>query len=255
MEYLYGIVLFVFGIVLGSFYNVVCYRLPLKKSLIKPGSHCPKCKKPLSFWELIPLFSYIFQRGKCKKCGEKISAIYPLVELSTGILFLISYLIFGLNLELVISLIFVSLVVIVFVTDIKEMIVLDEVIGISLVFLIIIRLIIGYNWLDLTLDLIIPFLLMFLIKIFGDHCFKKESMGGGDIKLMPVFGVLLGYKTAFIVIGFGAFLAFPIALLFLFIKKQRIIPFGPFLSLAALILYFTQVDFEKIVTWLVMLGG
>ena len=234
MEYLYGIVLFVFGIVLGSFYNVVCYRLPLKKSLIKPGSHCPKCKKPLSFWELIPLFSYIFQRGKCKKCGAKIS---------------------GLNLELIISLIFVSLVVIVFVTDIKEMIVLDEVIGISLVFLIIIRLIIGYNWLDLTLDLIIPFLLMFLIKIFGDHCFKKESMGGGDIKLMPVFGVLLGYKTAFIVIGFGAFLAFPIALLFLFIKKQRIIPFGPFLSLAALILYFTQVDFEKIVTWLVMIGG
>lgn len=255
MEYLYGISIFVFGIVLGSFYNVVCYRLPLNKSLIKPGSHCPKCNKQLSALELIPIFSYLFQKGKCKNCGSKISIVYPLVEFSTGLLFLISYLIFGLNLEMLISLIFVSLVVIVFVTDIKEMIVLDEVIGIALVFLVIIRLIMGYNWLILALDLIVPFILMFLIKLFGDHCFKKESMGGGDIKLMPIFGVLLGYKTALIIIGFAAFLALPIALLFLFIKKQRIIPFGPFLSLAALILYFTKTDFEKIITWLVMIGG
>ena len=103
----YIITFFIFGIIFGSFFNVVGYRLPKNESIISPNSYCPKCKKKLGFFELIPLFSYIFLLGKCKRCKNKISFLYPLFELLTGVLFVTCYLIFGISTDLIIALLFI----------------------------------------------------------------------------------------------------------------------------------------------------
>ena len=93
IELLYATLFFILGIIMGSFYNVVGYRLPNNISLIKPSSHCPNCNKKLGFFELIPIISYIIQFGKCKKCKQRISIFYPIIELSSGLLFALSYLV------------------------------------------------------------------------------------------------------------------------------------------------------------------
>ena len=112
MELYYSIIMFVFGTIFGSFYNVVGDRLPNNESIIKPGSHCPKCGHFLKPLELIPILSYLFQGGKCKNCGKKIPIFYPMFELITGLLFLLTYIIFGISIDTVIGLIFVSLILI-----------------------------------------------------------------------------------------------------------------------------------------------
>ena len=113
------IIIIILGLVLGSFYNVVGLRIPNGESIIKPGSHCPKCNHKLSWYENIPVLSYIFLGGKCKNCKQKISIIYPIIEILTSFLFYISYKIFGLSEEFFISLVISSLVVIIFVSVIK----------------------------------------------------------------------------------------------------------------------------------------
>ena len=94
-----SICIFILGLVFGSFYNVVGYRLPNNMSIAFPASHCPNCNHKLKFYELIPVLSYIFLKGKCSSCKKRISIFYPFFELLTAILFTISYLIFGFNLK------------------------------------------------------------------------------------------------------------------------------------------------------------
>ena len=127
MEIYYSTIVFIYGLMLGSFYNVIGYRIPNNLSIIRPGSFCPKCNHKLKWYELIPVLSFLIQKGKCRKCGSKISLFYPFIELSTGILFLISYLIFGFSFEFAIALIASSFLVIVMVSDINYLIIPDEV--------------------------------------------------------------------------------------------------------------------------------
>ena len=137
------IIIIILGLVLGSFYNVVGLRIPNGESIIKPGSHCPKCNHKLSWYENIPVLSYIFLGGKCKNCKQKISIIYPIIEILTSFLFYISYKIFGLSEEFFISLVISSLVVIIFVSDSKYMIISDSPLIVSTILILIIKLI--YN--------------------------------------------------------------------------------------------------------------
>ena len=260
MEIYYTIVLFVFGIVLGSFYNVVGYRLPKGESLLFPSSHCTKCNHKLGASELVPVFSYLFLRGKCKNCGQKISLFYPIFELSTGILFAISYTIFGFSIELAIALTFISTLLIIIISDYQTMIIPDEVL-LSGSILLVIELWIQrglQGTLEAILSGILAFVTMFLLKKFGDFLFKKESMGGGDIKLMFVFGIVLGYPLAIIAIFVASFIALPVAIYFTmrygnqkYIDDEEIpehsIPFGPFLAIAAIFLLLTRIDFDFIV--------
>ena len=111
--------IFIFGIIMGSFYNVLATRLPIGKSIIKPGSHCDACNHKLKWYENIPLISYIIQKGKCKNCGTQIPFDVFLSELATGVLFLFSYLYFGISYNFFIMLILSSLCVIIFVSDFK----------------------------------------------------------------------------------------------------------------------------------------
>lgn len=251
MEIYYATVFFIFGTIFGSFYNVVGYRLPRGESIAYPPSHCPKCGHRLSPLELIPIFSFLFQKGKCKNCGDKISWFYSIFEFTTGVLFCISYLVFGYSIELVIALTFISMLLIVIISDYQTMTIPDEL----LVFtglLLIIELSIknGFNIIDNILDGIIMFSIMYLIKIIGDKLFKKESMGGGDIKLMFIYGLVLGWPTSCISICLASFIGLPISLIMLKKTHNHELPFGPYLAVAAIILVIFKIDINTIINWL-----
>lgn len=252
MEILILFFMFILGTIFGSFFNVVGYRLPNNMSIVKPRSHCPKCKHKLTFFELIPIISYIFLGGKCSKCKKKIPIFYLIFEILTGLLFAFSYYIFGFSSMLIVSLVFVSTVIIIIISDIKYMIIPDEVIIVSTIVLFILRILLfKYNMLTILLDMAIPFIFLLLLKLFGDSLFKKESMGWGDIKLMIVFGLVLGWEMSIVSVFLSAFLAFPISIYTLIKKKENILPYGPYLSIAALILMFSKLDISNIIDILV----
>ena len=244
-----SIFMFIMGTLFGSFYNVVGYRLPKGESIVFPPSHCPKCNHKLTFFELIPILSYVFQKGKCKKCHQKISLFYPIFEALTGILFVLSYLSYGLSYELIIVLTFISMMIIIVVSDYNYLIIPDSVLIIfGSLLLIEILLINGLNAALLALlDGILAFITMFLLKKLGDFIFKKESMGGGDIKLLFLFGMVLSYPIAILSIFVGSLIGLPIALLILYKKKDHVIPFGPFLAAGATLLLLLNIDINTII--------
>lgn len=246
MELYYAIVLFVFGTIFGSFYNVVGDRVADGKSIIYPPSHCPKCKHRLTPLELVPIFSYLFQGGKCKNCKCKIPLFHPLYEIFVGLLFMFSYISFGFTGDFVIALTFVSMLAIIIVSDYYYMIIPDEILiffGVTLALEVL--LINGIDAFGISLlSGIISFGVMFLIKLFGDFIFKTESMGGGDIKLLFFLGFILGWPQALLSIFLGSIIGLPISLIVLKIKNTNIIPFGPFLALGAIIILLTQFNIE-----------
>lgn len=246
---LYSLFFFIIGTIFGSFFNVVGYRVPKKESIVFPPSHCPNCKSRLKPLELIPIFSYIFLGGKCKHCKAEISILYPYIELLTGLLFFISYLVFGVSLELLNSLLFVSLSIIVIVSDLRYMIIPNEFIIIPYILLLIIKFILnGFDDIFMiVLDSLSPFLFLYFIKIFGDILFKKETLGGGDIKLMLIIGLLLGWANAILSVFIGAFIAFPISIYYYFKDKEHMLPFGPYLCLGALLLHYIGMSAIEII--------
>ena len=220
MEIYYAIVLFVFGTIFGSFYNVVGDRVADGKSIIYPPSHCPKCKHRLTPLELVPIFSYLFQGGKCKNCKCKIPLFHPLYEIFVGLLFMFSYISFGFTGDFVIALTFVSMLAIIIVSDYYYMIIPDEILiffGVTLALEVL--LINGIDAFGISLlSGIISFGVMFLIKLFGDFIFKTESMGGGDIKLLFFLGFILGWPQALLSIFLGSIIGFTKSLIVLKIK-------------------------------------
>lgn len=249
MEVYYSFVIFLFGIVLGSFYNVVGYRLPKGESLIYPSSHCPKCNHKLGASELVPIFSYLFLGGKCKNCGDKISMFYPIFELLSGFLFVISYWIFGLSINFAISIVFISVLLIIFISDYQTMIIPDEVLIFGIIAIAILLIIKGgiILMLNSIINGIISFSIMFLLKKIGDLMFKRESMGGGDIKLMFLIGMVIGFEMSIMTIFLASFIGLPISIGIMYLKKDDIVPFGPFLSIAATIIFLSQINFNMII--------
>lgn len=244
--------LFILGALLGSFYNVVGYRLPKGESIVTPPSHCPNCNHRLGALELIPILSFIIQGGKCRNCKQKISWFYPVFEAFCGLLFVLSYISFGFTYELIIVLTFVSMLIIVMVSDYHYMIISDEVlIFFGLAILIEKALIYGIKTIPMTLLYgLISFVVMFILKKFGDLIFRQESMGGGDIKLLGIFGIMLGVPNALMSIVVASFIGLPISLIAVNLKKTHIVPFGPFLSLGAIVVLLTHLDINAILNFL-----
>lgn len=236
------IMFFIIGLIFGSFYNVVGLRLPNNESIIKPGSHCPKCKHKLSWYENIPVISYILLRGKCKSCKQKISFIYPAIELLTGILFLSSYLIFGLTYDCAIAIILSSLVSIIFVSDSKYMIINDSPLLISGIIIVIIKIISEglKEGLYSILSGLLIFCIVYALMLLGNFLFKRESLGGGDIKLSFIAGLSLGPPLGIFYIILASFLAFPYAMYISVKGEEGMLPFGPFLATSMLLLYFNS---------------
>ena len=254
MEFLKLTYFFILGTVMGSFYHVIASRLSKNESIVTPKSHCEACKKPLKWYELIPIISYLIQGGKCRKCGAKLSASYLMMELCTGILFAVCYHVFDLSLDLVVALIFVSCLITIIISDIEYMIILDEVLVFSVLAIIIVD-IFSLGIYETCLRILAgagSFVTMLLIKKMGDAIFKQESLGGGDIKLMFIIGLVIGYPMSVCNIFFATFIAFPIALFLLVTKKDNIIPFGPFLSMSAIILFIWGITFADIIKFIVL---
>ena len=244
MDIYYGIVIFIFGLILGSFYTVVGERLPEGKSIVNPPSHCPNCNHRLGILELIPVFSFLFLGGKCKNCRSKIPVLSTIIEVLTAILFLIAYIRFGISIKLFIALIFISMLAIVIVSDIRYMVICDEVLIIGNI-LIFILLIISIGFKASMMSLIYgiaSLLIMLSIKTLGDIIFKKESMGGGDIKLMFTFGLVLGIPSSVASIFIASFIGLPISLIMMKKNSSHELPFGPYLSIAAIILLLSGID-------------
>ena len=252
LEIIFLIILFIFGAVMGSFFHVVATRMSRDESIVFPASHCDKCNHKLKWYENIPIISYILLKGKCSSCHSKIPISYLIVEIVTALLFAVCFHVFSFSFDLVISLIFVSSLIIVIVSDIEYMIILDEVLMFSsLVIVVLDILVLGLE--EAAYHIyggVGAFVTMYALKIMGDKIFRKESLGGGDIKLLFLFGLVLGYAMSICTIFLATFIAFPIALLLLFSNRENIIPFGPFLSMAAILILISGINFQDIIVFM-----
>lgn len=255
MKILNLILFFLCGTIMGSFYTVVGLRLPKKENFTTSRSHCDNCHHPLKMYDMIPLFSYIFQLGRCRYCHKKIEILNPFMEFFTGVLFALAYYCFPESYEvysLFIALGIVSLLMIVVVSDLTYLIIPDEV----LIFFSLYFIILGFFNIGLKgcfihiLTGIFLFIVMYLIMIIGNYVLKKESLGGGDIKMMFLFGLILDPLLGTVSIFLGSLLALPISLCLLLLKNKRVIPFGPFLIMALTFIYFAKITPNMIMSLL-----
>ncbi len=226
------------GMLIGSFLNVVILRLPQKRaSIVFPGSHCPQCKTPLSWYENIPVFSYVVQRGKCRHCKISISWQYPIVEIITALLAGALILKFGLTISFLGYFVFAAALVVIIFIDIQHQIIPDVISlpGIVLGFLF------SFvnpqiSWTSSLLGILLGGGVLYLVALCYFLLRKIEGMGGGDIKLLAMLGAFLGWQSLLFIIFFSSFTGSIIGILFLTLVKKdhkTHIPFGPFLSIAA----------------------
>lgn len=229
--------LFILGLVLGSFYNVVIWRIPRKKSIISPRSHCPQCKNNLSYSELIPVISFLLQKGKCRHCEAKIGVQYPIVELLTGLLFGFSAYITESLPSLLVSIIFVSLLLIAGVIDYRHQILPNK---ITIPGIVIGLILAALGW-------TVPLLSSITGAVVGGTTLliialiSKGGMGLGDVKFLALIGAFLGPPFTFVAIFLASLAGAVIGTIYLIITRQgrkTPIPFGPFLALGGLIAYF-----------------
>jgi prepilin signal peptidase PulO-like enzyme (type II secretory pathway) len=232
----YYIIIILFGLVIGSFLNVVIYRIPIKKSISNPPSFCPICNHKLRFYDNIPLFSYLFLKGRCRDCKTRISPRYPLVEALTAFLFALSYYFKGLGFDLILSVILISALIIVSFTDIEHGIIPNVVIlpftAIGLVVSIILK---PQKWWVILAFAFGAFLFMLIISLV-----YPKGMGMGDVKLSLMAGSFLVEKIIpGLFIGFLAGSIYGLAMIIIKKKKfKQTIPFGPFISSGCIIALF-----------------
>lgn len=237
MEIFYLTLFFIYGIIFGSFFNVVGLRVPKKASIVSPPSHCTRCNRKLKALDLVPVISYVFLRGKCRGCGVKISPIYPLMEFFTGALFMTAYWMLGFSLELIVALVFISLLIIITVSDLAYMLIPNKVLLPFGVILFVLRFVSPLTpWWDSLLGAVVGFGVLLGIGILS-----KGGMGGGDIKLFFVIGLVLGTIQTLLTLFLAALIGSVIGVIVLRIKgkgRKTPIPFGPSIAIAAMIAYF-----------------
>ena len=237
MDIVFTVYAGILGAILGSFYNVVGLRIPKKESIVTPPSHCTSCNRRLGVIDLIPIVSYIILRGKCRTCGAKVSPIYLVTELVTAMLFAFATWHFGLSWELAVALLFISLLVIINVSDIAYMLIPNKILLFFLPFLIIGRILSPLTpWWDSILGAVMGFLILLLIAIVS-----KGGMGGGDIKLFFLIGLVLGTLQTLLTLFLAAFIGMIIGIIVFKVQgkgRKTPVPFGPSIAIAAIIVYF-----------------
>jgi leader peptidase (prepilin peptidase)/N-methyltransferase len=237
MQFFQALVVFVLGLLVGSFLNVCIYRIPLEKTIVKGRSYCPSCNALIPWYLNIPLVSYLALGGKCRDCKASISPVYPIVELANGLLFLAAYAVFGLTVTGLLAASVFSALLVISVIDYRIQIIPDGIV----IFLAIVGL---ANALFQILYLGAPWHL-YVIGIFAASLpllilglLYQDGVGGGDIKLMAAIGLFAGWKIAFLSLFLGAVYGLIYALVLLLLRqkvgRKTAIPFGPFLSLGIL---------------------
>jgi len=253
------IIVFIFGSIVGSFLNVCIHRMPKGESVVWPRSHCPKCGKRIPGYDNIPFISYILLGGKCRFCKEGISLRYPFVELLTALLSLALFNHFGLGYAFFLYMVMVWGLIIATFIDIPHRIIPDEVSVGGLIVGFIMVSITGFNFgpfrftftpmLRSFLGIIVGGGVIYLTGAIFDLIYFKllkkppiggetESMGGGDVKLLAMIGAFMGWKMALLTFFLAPFLGIAFGIVSLITKKDHTIPYGPFLSIAALVSLF-----------------
>lgn len=253
------IIVFIFGSIVGSFLNVCIHRMPKSESVVWPRSHCPKCRKRIPGYDNIPFVSFILLGGRCRFCKEKISWRYPLVELLTAFLMVALFNRFGLSYNFFLFMVMLWGLIIATFVDIPHRIIPDEVsVGGMIIGLIMVS-ITGFTFgplkfsfipmLRSLLGIIIGGGIIYLTGAIFDLVYFKllrrpaisgetESMGGGDVKLLAMIGAFMGWKMALLTFFLAPFLGIVFGIVTLVTKKDHTIPYGPFLSAAALLSLF-----------------
>ncbi len=272
MEFFWLIVFTVSGLLLGSFFNVCIYRIPVGKSIVKPPSACPKCGHQLGGWDLIPVVSWFFLGGKCRYCKEPVSPRYALVELLTAAVYLTVYLRYGFSIETFAVLMLMSILIIVFFIDLDHMIIPD---GLVLAGLVGGFLLYGYQllapsagwrqhtlhgnpdlvrWFEPLIGMVSSAAILFVVALIGLLIYKNDgAMGMGDVKIFLPIGLVLGWRLSLLTL-FGAILlgglAGVVLLVFRLKDRKAAIPFGPFIIVSAFVMSLFGYD---ILRW--YLGG
>jgi leader peptidase (prepilin peptidase)/N-methyltransferase len=237
-----------FGACVGSFLNVCVYRWPAGQSVVRPPSRCPRCETPIRWHDNLPVVGWLLLRGRCRSCGEPISIQYPLIELTTASLWVAAALRHGPTWQGLSSALFFTLLLGIALTDARAYTIPDElslgglVLGLALSFAPG-----GISPLQAVLGAVLGFAVTWAIMILGEAMFRKEAMGGGDIKMMAMIGAFVGPLgvplTMFLGALSGVLVFGPISL-----KTGKLVPFGIFLALGAAI---TEPWGHEIVAWYV----
>lgn len=260
---LIAVFVFLFGLIIGSFLNVCIVRIPERKSIVMPASACPKCGAAIRPYDNIPVISYLVLGGKCRSCKTKISAVYPIVELLTGILFLGCYLAFGLTAEAAKWAVFSALMIVLVFTDLRERVLPDVVnytgfgIGVGISFftqptdgtaLWISNHLFAFpppapvlSFIDAILGAAVGSGLLWLVSEAYFRLRGREGMGFGDVKMMLMAGAFLGVKRTLLTILAGSLLGSVLGLAFILARRKESdyeLPFGSFLGMAALLVVF-----------------
>lgn len=237
------LIIFIYGILIGSFLNVCIYRIPRSENIITTRSHCISCGYVLQWYDLFPVFSYLFLGGKCRKCGERLSPQYPLVEFINGIFYVLVFYIHGLTIESILFALLTSGLIVLSVIDFRTY---EIPIGINIYILILGVLRVIFDYKHIT-DYILGFISVsgFLLLLY--ILTKGRGIGGGDIKLMAVVGLLLGLKLTILAFLLGCILGSIIHVIRMKIKgADSVLAFGPYLSLG---IFITILCGNQIVSW------
>lgn len=259
---------FILGSIIGSFLNVCIYRLPKEESIAYPGSHCTSCKRSINFYHNIPILSYIYLKGRCSYCNSKIPFIYPTVETLTGLLFMATLWRFGLGLDTLFYLVLICGLIVITFVDLEHMII-PNVITYPGILLGILYNVLKTDWqnslelasnfsfgilnffellneipiLDSLLGVILGGGILLLIAYSYEIIKKRQGMGMGDVKLLALIGAFLGWQGVFFVIFLSSILGSIVGLSIIIARRGDLkyaLPFGPFLSIAAIIYIFTD---------------
>jgi len=251
-----SIVSIIFGALIGSFLNVCIIRLPREESIITPGSHCPHCAKPINFYDNIPVVSYLLLKGRCRYCKESISIQYPLVEGITALGSLALFMRFGPSLSYLFYFSFVAALIVITGIDLYHQIIPDVIslpgIGVGLLASLVIPQI---NFLDSLIGALLGGGSLFIVATLYQWLFKREGMGGGDVKLLAMIGAFLGWKAVILTILLSSLIGSITGMIMMVLKGKDFkyaIPFGPFLSFGAVIALFYQ---NEIIFWYLRYKG
>ena len=231
------VIAFVFGTIIGSFLNVCIVRIPLRSSIVFPGSHCPNCDYSIPFYDNIPLVSYILLGGRCRGCKIPIPLRYFIVELLMGLLVAMLFFYFGLSLVFILCTVFTAALVVITFIDLPHQIIPDciSLPGIPLGFLC--SFFLPWNtWLDSLLGILVGGGVLYAFAMGYYLLTKKEGMGGGDIKMLAMIGAFLGWKGALASLIMAAVAGSLIGILLIALKGKNFkyaVPFGPFLAAGA----------------------
>ena len=244
------ILVIIYGLLIGSFLNVLIYRIPRDESIAFPGSHCPECDHKLRWYDNIPVMSYMMLKGKCRYCGTKISVQYPLIETFNTIIYVVLYIFFGWSIDFVAFALLASVLIAIAGIDLKEQIIPDSLVLYILVIEVLHKALnyfingVSPRLVDSLLGLAVAGGIFLLIVLLS-----KGGMGGGDVTLIGALGFVIGLKGILLTIFFSFILGAIISIFLLasgLKTRKDPIPFGPFIILG---FFITLLWGNGIISW------